>query len=162
MTMIERVHEQLLDHPFEGDRLHKARRNYALQYIRVGLPVLCDLLSDDAVAQRRPAVLVGMQLYEELNNALGPFERDAGGFADFLASVLRGCGSEPRLETSANGVKVSVSSLRALPPDADRAAFDAWNALWTGALSVHDRDLRLEIESRVDEGDPQWTWVVSP
>ena len=147
---------------FEGERLDKARRNYALQYIRVGLPVLCDLLGDDAVAQRRPALLVGMQLYEELSDALGPFEHDQGGFADFLVSVLRGCGSEPHLEGSGSDVNVSVSGLRILAPDADGSVFDAWNALWTGALSVHDRDLQLSLESRVDEGDRQWTWVVRP
>ena len=102
-----------------------------------------------------------MQLYEELNDTLGPFERDQAGFADFLSSMLRGCGDEPRLETSANDVRVSVSNLRVLEPDADRAAFDAWNALWTGALSVHNRDLQLNVESRVDKGDREWTWKVS-
>jgi hypothetical protein len=146
---------------FKGERLHRARRNYALQYIRVGLPVLCDLLGGDASAQRRPAVLVGMQLYEELCSVLGPFDRDQKGFGDFLAALLRGCGDEPRLKTSANDVSVSVSNLRVLARDADRTAFDAWNALWSGALSVHNRDLQLEVESRVDKGDLLWTWVVS-
>jgi hypothetical protein len=40
------------------------------------------------------------------------------------------------------------------------AVFHSWNALWEGALSVHNRHLRLEMCHRLDEGDACFEWRV--
>ena len=42
------------------------------------------------------------------------------------------------------------------------AVFDSWNALWQGALSVHNRRLSLEGRRRLDQGDPCFEWRVRP
>jgi len=42
------------------------------------------------------------------------------------------------------------------------AVFDSWNALWHGALSVHNRRLVLEVRRRFDQGDPCFEWRVCP
>jgi hypothetical protein len=36
--------------------------------------------------------------------------------------------------------------------------FEAWNGLIEGARAVHDRFLILETLSRLDYGDPTFTW----
>jgi len=38
------------------------------------------------------------------------------------------------------------------------AAFESWNALWQGALSVHNRHLLLEVRKRLDRGDACFEW----
>ena len=148
--------------PFEGERLEKARRNFAIQYIRVGLPILVELLGTEPSQLALPGKLVGMQLYDEMSGILGPVEPNDAGFGEFLASLLRGCGDEPSVELRQGETRVTAPSLRALGADASSAEFDAWNALWQGALSVHDRDLDLRVDSRVDRGQEQWSWVISP
>jgi len=40
------------------------------------------------------------------------------------------------------------------------AVFDSWNALWKGALSVHNRRLALEVSRRLDVGDSCFEWRV--
>ena len=40
------------------------------------------------------------------------------------------------------------------------AVFEAWNGLLEGALAVHDRFLTLEVLSRLDWGDPAFTWRI--
>ena len=42
------------------------------------------------------------------------------------------------------------------------AVFDSWNAIWQGALSVHNRRLVLEVRRRLDQGDPCFEWRVRP
>jgi hypothetical protein len=38
--------------------------------------------------------------------------------------------------------------------------FDAWNALWEGAASVHNRRLVLTVTRRLDWGDPCFEWRI--
>ena len=42
------------------------------------------------------------------------------------------------------------------------AVFDSWNALWQGALSVHNRRLILQVRRRLDRGDACFEWCVRP
>jgi len=49
--------------------------------------------------------------------------------------------------------------MRGLEP-VSPAVFEAWNGLLEGALAVHDRFLMLEVLSRLDWGDPAFTWRI--
>jgi hypothetical protein len=49
--------------------------------------------------------------------------------------------------------------MRGVPSPA-AAVFDSWNALWRGALAVHNRHLLLEVRRRLDQGDPCFEWRV--
>jgi len=40
------------------------------------------------------------------------------------------------------------------------AVFESWNALWQGALSVHNRHLLLDVRHRLDRGDACFEWRV--
>jgi hypothetical protein len=51
-----------------------------------------------------------------------------------------------------------VGALRAAA--LDLRVFDAWNALWEGAASVHNRRLVLTVTRRLDWGDPCFEWRI--
>ena len=42
------------------------------------------------------------------------------------------------------------------------AVFDSWNALWEGALAVHNRHLLLDVCQRLDRDDPCFEWRIRP
>ncbi len=146
------------------ERIAKARRNYALLYIRTLLPVLCDVLGDgDAVALAGHAGrLIGLQHQEETAALLGLGGRGAAGFAAYLAAILQGSGDEASWEGDASDAIIRSPSWRLMEGKAGvrPAAFDAWNGLWEGAAAAADRRLSLRVEQRPDRGDAAWVWRV--
>jgi len=151
-----------------ADRRIKARRNYALQYIRVALPELCSMLGEEgAKLGRAAAVLVGMQLYSETaeqigTEALGTEGRDRSSFARYLHAMLRACGDQPELRLGDDEAVVTVPSLAVLDQQdsGEEGIFDAWNGLWAGALAAHNRHLQLRVASRRDRGGEAWSWSI--
>jgi len=139
-------------------RLARARRNYAVQYIRMALPSLAEVLgaADGARLGREAARLVGMQAYDETRGMLGLEGRDAGAFARYLAAMLTGGGDEARL-VGATTVEVARPRLLEAEGGGDAATrFAAWNGLWEGALALHNRHLALDAEKAGDG----WRWRV--
>ncbi len=123
--------------PWDEARGAKARRNYAVQYARMALPVLVDILGENrAVAVgNRAAKLVGMQLQDEIREILGVAE-DPVGFRACLLALLRGTGEDP-IE---NGDEIRVANLRVLDvgaPTTDIVRFRIWNGLIEGAAAMH-------------------------
>lgn len=145
---------------WDETRLLKARRNYALQYIRMALPALAGIFGADegAALGRTAARLVAMQAYDETADLLGIEARDGPAFARYLATMLRGGGDEVLVDGSGGEAVVEAARLRVLevggagPPE---SRFSAWNGLWEGALAVHNRHLSLVVES----GGP-WRWRI--
>ena len=146
------------------ERIAKAKRNYALQYIRTFLPVLCDLLGDDETAALagHAGRLIGLQHQEETAATLGLNGTGAAGFAAYLAAMLQGSGDEARWEGDASEAFVRATDWRLMAgkPAVPPATFDAWNGLWEGAAAAADRRLSLRLEQRRDRGDAAWVWRV--
>ena len=145
------------------ERLIKARRNYAVQYIRMALPVLCELLGHATAARlgREAAILVGMQLYDETAALLGIEGRDAGAFGAYLAAMLCGGGDGAECVMQGEDVLIRTQGSHVLSKGhSTPELFDAWNGLWHGALAVHDRHSTLTVEARMDRGDDEWRWRV--
>ena len=44
---------------------------------------------------------------------------------------------------------------------ASPAIFDAWNELWVGALSIHDRRARLDVAERPGERGTAIVWRIA-
>ncbi len=141
---------------WDETRLTKARRNYAIQYIRMALPVLAALFGTEEGGElgRGAARLVGMQAYDETAAMVGVEGNDAPTFAAYLQAMLEGCGDDAEID--AQGLTVTSPDLRIL----DGTGFEAWNGLWEGALAVHNRHLVLEPVARRDRGDDVWRWRV--
>ncbi|MBI1238586.1 MAG: hypothetical protein GC199_04515 [Alphaproteobacteria bacterium] len=136
------------------ERLKKVERAYAMEYVRSLVPTLLDLLGPEETRAHlgHAARLIGMQFYEETAALLGTPAGTPAGFAAYLAALAAAQGETVTVEAAKNAATVRQAGWRLMqgietPP----AAFAAWNELWVGALSVHNRHLRL-ISTRNDDG----------
>ncbi|MEZ5850721.1 MAG: hypothetical protein R3D68_08755 [Hyphomicrobiaceae bacterium] len=146
------------------ERLAKARRNYAMEYLRTGLPLLMEIFgpAEGAHLGRVTARLVGAQLYKETADLLGVTGDTPEAFARWMAGLAAGEGDEA--QASGNGDVAVVERktwrlMRNLGP-LSPAIFEAWNGLHEGALSVHNRFLALQADERLDLGDPRFVWRI--
>jgi hypothetical protein len=147
-----------------ADRLAKAERNYAMEYVRSGLPRLAELFGPAEAAHlgRVTGRLIGAQLYRDCAALLGIGGNSAEDFARYMVQLAAGEGDTANISSDRSAVLVHRSSwrlMRGLTP-LSPAIFEAWNGLLEGALAVHDRFLVLETLSRLDYGDPNFTWRI--
>lgn len=149
-----------------AERLARARRNYVMTYVRSALPELVAALGPlEARALGGAAgTLIGMQYYAETAGLLGVGDRDAAGFAAYLAGMAAAQGDRVEVRAEGAGAVVRQTTWRLMEGlgPLSPAVFDAWNALWEGAASVHDRRLVLTVERRLDLGDAAFEWRIRP
>ena len=104
-----------------------------------------------------------MQYHAETAGLLGIAGDGPEDFAEYL--VRMGRAQDDRIEWSREGgaVVIRQHSWRLMQGVVSpaRAVFDSWNALWRGALSVHNRRLALEATRQDDGTDPSITWRVA-
>jgi hypothetical protein len=139
------------------ERLAKAERNYAMEYIRSGLPRLAEIFGPAEAAHlgRVSGRLVGAQLYRETAALLGIDAKGAQAFGAFMVGLAAGEGDSASVANEGAAVLVRRPAwrlMRGLEP-LSPAVFEAWNGLLEGALVVHDRFLLLEVTSRLDWGE---------
>ncbi|HRD77096.1 MAG TPA: hypothetical protein PK264_14390 [Hyphomicrobiaceae bacterium] len=146
------------------ERLAKAQRNYAMEYIRSGLPRLVELFGPAEARHlgRTTGQLIGAQLSRATAAALGIAGRDAASLAALLQGLARAEGDDA--EVAREGVDILVSRdgwrlMRGISRPSP-AVFDAWNGLNEGLAAVHNRDLRLDVLARADEGDERFVWRI--
>ena len=146
------------------ERFAKILRNYAMDYVRTALP---ELVGAFGAAEARylggiTGRLIGMQYYAETAELLGVEPRGAAGFAQYLARMGEAQGDRVTWREDGDDAVVEQETWRLMDGVAPRpdAAFDAWNELWVGALSVHDRRLTLDVERRLDRGDGSIRWRI--
>jgi hypothetical protein len=147
-----------------AERLAKAERNYALEYIRSGLPRLAEIFGPAEAGDlgRVAGRLVGAQLYKETAALLGVAPGGAQAFAAYMMRLARGEGDEAEAAHQGNAMLVRRMGwrlMRGLEPQSP-AVFEAWNGLLEGALAVHDRFLALEVLARLDWGDEAFVWRI--
>jgi hypothetical protein len=146
------------------ERLAKANRNYAMEYVRSGLPRLVELFGPAEAAHlgRVTGQLVGAQCYRQTADALGVRTNTAPAFADWMTRLAAAEGDLAASETRGEAVHVSRRSWRLMRGigDTSPAVFEAWNGLIEGALAVHNRFLVLEVLRRLDYGDDLFEWRI--
>jgi hypothetical protein len=145
-------------------RLAKAERNYAMEYIRSGLPRLAEIFGPAEAGHlgRVAGRLVGAQLYRETAALLGVKAGDAQAFADYIVRLAGGEGDPAIAMREGEALLVRRPAWRLTHglASVSAAVFDGWNGLLEGALAVHDRFLVLEVLSRLDWGDEAFTWRI--
>lgn len=146
------------------ERLAKAERNYAMEYIRSGLPRLVEVFGPAEATHlaRTAARLVGAQFYRETADLLGIEGRTPEEFARWMLAMAEGEGDAAICDRDGAGIMVHRRSwrlMRDLGP-LSPAIFEGWNGLIEGAIAVHDRHLVLETMRRLDWGDPAFTWRI--
>ncbi|SLN76121.1 hypothetical protein [Oceanibacterium hippocampi] len=147
-------------------RLHKANRNYAMDYLRNGLPELVAAFGpgDAAALGRHAAYLIGAQFHGRVARLLGLDRPGAEGFAAFMVAIASASGDRAEWSRDDEAAVVRQSGWRLAGGVAhpNPALFEAWNGLWQGALASHDRFLLLDVRSRADRGDPVFEWRIRP
>ena len=148
------------------ERLEKARRNYAMEYLRTALPIAADVLGAERMRDvaRLAMRQVGMQHHRDAAAALGvPAQGDAAAFARFLEAMARGQGDAVSVRQAGDAVRVIQSGPRLLDGAgaARAAARDAWAGLWDGALAAHDRGLALHVEEAGSADAPALAWTIA-
>ena len=96
-----------------ADRLAKAERNYAMEYVRSGLPRLAELFgpAEAAYLGRTAARLIGAQLYAETAERLGVTAgTGAEGFARFMQGLARGEGDDATVSRDGDAILVRRSA----------------------------------------------------
>jgi hypothetical protein len=146
------------------ERLAKAERNYCMEYVRSGLPRLVEQLgpAEAAAIGRITGHLIGAQCYAEVAALLDIQDDSPDAFATLMTRLAAGEGD------AATATRTDDASLvhrpgwrltRGLPPQSP-AVFEAWNGLFEGLLSVHNRFLALEPVARLDRGDATTGWRI--
>jgi len=148
------------------ERLQKARRNYAIEYVRSLIPEAVALFGpDQAVALLGlTGRLIGMQFYHQTAAALGlPDGKSPEAFARFMVALASAQGDTA--SWSRDGapavVRQTTWSLMKGVPDPHPAAFAIWGSLLEGALMAHDHRLELAVAQRLDLGDPAFEWRIA-
>ena len=136
-----------------AERLAKVERSYAMEYVRSLLPTMLELFGADEAAALvgRAARLIGLQYYDEIASLLNVTGRDAGDFARLLASMAAAQGESVEVLDNGGFAIVAQTGWRLMDGiDAAQTMFPAWNALWEGALAVHNRALYVAAERQGD------------
>lgn len=150
-------------------RLAKARRNYAMEYVRNGLVELSGLVgADQALALGGHAArLIGMQCWRETAALVGARDGGADCAAAYLAAMFRGMGDEVRVEPGASPARAvvvqrGVRFLRDLDPAHREVLFGAWRELWAGAVRAHGPMLALDADAdaRAPGAEDAIVWTV--
>src|SRR5262245_17658569 len=148
-----------------AERLVKAQRNYAMEYIRSGLPRLAEIFGPAEAGHlgRVTARLIGAQHYKATAALLDIGTGDAEAFARFMLRLAAAEGDTAALAVQADGAvlvrREGWRLMRGLEP-LSPAIFEACNGLFEGALAVHDRRLVLEVLARRDFGDDAFVWRI--
>jgi hypothetical protein len=151
----EPAHAPLLESStWPEERLRKAYRNYAMDYLRTALPVAVELFgpAEGLHLTGLAARQIGMHYHDRVVEMLGG-SRDILGL---LALLLAGQGDDVEIEgRGADGTTGVLHQhgfrlMRGvdLPPE----VFAAWVELWRGVVAAHDRRLRLEVEPTASGG----------
>ncbi len=136
---------------WDDERLEKANRNYALNYIRNGLAELVQVMDKEEAATlaQRAAGLIGLQYFPETAELVGARDGDLQDCADYLAAMFRGMGDEVTVTQTADGVDISQSGLRVirgLPEEEAGVVFDCWAEIWKGTARSQRTMKRLSVE----------------
>jgi hypothetical protein len=132
------------------ERLKKVERSYAMEYVRSLVPTMLDLFGPDETRAQlgRAARLVGLQLYDDTAALMGVEPGAPEAFAAYLGQFAAAQGEEVEVD-GATVRQAGWRLMQGLTPG--EAGFRAWNALFEGALAVHNRRLSL-VTTRAGDG----------
>ncbi len=155
------VQPQLPQSQWTEERLEKANRNYALEYIRNGLVELSTVIGreETEVLGGLAARLIGLQYFAQTAAMVGVDADGEGTSATYLRRMLAGMGDTAEITAvDEAGYAIEHRGLRAVRglEEPDRAlVVNCWIELWRGALQSQRNRQTLEI--RVSPEGLHWT-----
>lgn len=154
-------------------RLLKANRNYAMDYVRVAITELQDVLGKEASGEiiGHTAALIGRQYYRSLQQVLGAdrTKTDATSFAETWARLTRAAGDSasfkgvPKAGCGAGALELRQGSWRLMAGEAASSATmaAAWTRLIEGMASVHDHHMNISSDITFHDDkleETEFTW----
>ncbi len=146
---------------WSGERLAKANRNYAAEFIRTGIGELIETVGEAKALEhgRRAARLTGLQHYRQMAGAVGGVDGGPREAADFLAAMFRGMGDGAEVEDAGGGAvslrHTGLRIVRGIDGSGRGTLLACWIELWRGAVASHRQFMEVEAEP---EGDALfWT-----
>lgn len=139
------------------ERLAKASRNYAIEYVRNGMHSLTAVVGRERAIElsTRAARLTGLQHYPIMAKAVGAIDGGPKEAAEFLCALMAGMGDGCELEALADGeFRITQSGLRIVRglDTRDREdVLEVWAELWRGAIHSHRMFMDVRCESSVDQ-----------
>jgi hypothetical protein len=151
-----------------AERLARAHRNYAMEYVRTALPVAVNLWGPHEAGALLSITsrLVGMQFHHETAERMGlPADRSAAGFARFLEALLTAQGDACEVDAG-QGTSATVSQIGWGLMDAvdgvDSSVAQAWIGLIEGMLSAYNHRLELRGGPSRVAGRFRFDWTIAP
>lgn len=148
------------DAEWSGERLAKANRNYAADYIRNGVRELAHVVGQARTRElaRLAARLTGLQHYPRMAAEIGAVDGGLDEAAKFLVRMFEGMGDGAELTRSGETYRIRHSRLRIVRgiSGADRERLlECWAELWRGAIASHRTFMTLD--TRPDGEEIIWT-----
>ena len=146
------------------ERLAKANRNYAVEYIRNGIRELVHVIGEAKALEhgKLAARLTGLQHYRHMADAVGGVDGGPREAAEFLRAMLQGMGDKAEVEGTERGVvalrHTGLRIVRGLTGPERENLLACWIELWRGTVNSH-RDF-MTVDAEVD-GDALF-WKIRP
>lgn len=142
------------------ERLAKANRNYAVEYIRNGLSALTHVLGRERALEhaKRSARLIGLQHYPVMAGEVSATDGDAKDATEFLEAMMMGMGDTCEVsKLPKGGFRIRQTGLRIVRGLEGQGRTDlltCWVELWRGA--VHSQRRFIDIECVIDAEQLEW------
>jgi hypothetical protein len=148
------------------ERKRKAKRNYALEYVRTGLTVLAEAMGPSRAADlaAHAGRLIGMQLGPGTARLLGVEGEDPAAAARLLAALAGAEGDTACWRTDGDGAIVERDDIRLFKGLKAPASslLDGWSGLLDGlAMSVAGH-VAVTRRAGSDRGGAAWSWRIDP
>ncbi len=142
------------------ERLAKANRNYAMEYVRNGLSALTEVIGAERTKMlaTKAAWLTGLQNYQDMRAALGMAEGNARQSAEFLSQMMQGMGDACVIDEFEDGsVSITQTGLRiarGLEGQTRQLLLSCWVELWRGA--IHAQRSFLDVDCKIQADRLLW------
>ncbi|MEM1390375.1 MAG: hypothetical protein AAGG45_04780 [Pseudomonadota bacterium] len=143
------------------ERLIKANRNYAIEYIRNGISALVEVIGNARTIElgKRAARLTGLQQYPELAQRLNMQEGGPVQAVQFLATAMNGMGDLCEVQVSNDGEAHMMQSglriARGLNGELRHMLLTCWAELWKGA--IHSQREFMDVLCAIEQDRIEWT-----
>ncbi len=142
------------------ERLQKANRNYAMEFIRNGLIELQGVIGEVPTTELggKAARLIGLQYFAQTRELIGTEDGDLASAGDYLVRMFAGLGDESIVERNGSTLRIIQSGLRitrGLEPKSRATVLTIWKELWLGALASFQQMKHAKVE--INEDTIVWT-----
>lgn len=127
---------------WNAERLEKANRNYAVEFIRNGLIELAAVIGIEEAKSlgARAARLIGLQYFQETRELVGADDSGLESGAEYLNRMFKGMGDESEIVVDGNDqefrlVHSNLKILRGLDTTDQELILHCWQQLWAGSMA---------------------------